>query len=215
MRKRIVVVLCSVNLILLSSNFGFAQPPDNNWGIGARISYYVPDDTTIDETKIDPDEGILIEGNLTWFPMKWLSLEFAGGYTETDVNIEEPGLSEEFGELEQIPLVLTGRVHWWSSDSNFTIYGGGGIGYYINDFSLSGLVMSREPGLSVDADDSFGFHLAAGLEWFFSAKWAFNLDLKYVWNEADFDSTFPGEPTETEEIDLDAFVVGIGIKYYF
>lgn len=217
MTKRIAIVLCSVALSFLSGNFGFAQPPDNNWGIGARLSYYAPDDdTTIEGDKVDPDEGILFEGNLTWFPLNWLSLEFAGGYTKTDVDLQESGGSPfDFGELEQIPLLLTGRIHWWTSDSRFTLYGGGGIGYYINDFSLSDLVRSAEPGFSVDADDSFGFHLAAGVEWFVAPGWALNLDLKYVWNEADFDSTKGGGSPETDEIDLDAFVVGIGVKYYF
>lgn len=216
MSKKIVIVFCSVTLFFLSSNFCFAQPPDNNWGIGARISYYVPDDSTIDTTKFDPDDGILFEGNLTWFPINWLSLEFTGGYTETDVNLEEPGFySGDFGELEQIPLLLTGRLHWWSSDSSFTIYGGGGIGYYLNDISVSSTFLAVNPGFTIDADDSFGFHIAAGLEWFFTANWALNLDLKYIWNEADFDRRSPSDPPATEEIDLDAFVVGIGIKYYF
>ncbi|MFC1895802.1 OmpW family protein [Thermodesulfobacteriota bacterium] len=216
MKRKTVIQFCVIIMLVFCCHASFAQQiPDNNWGIGARLSYYAPDDTTIEGSKFDPDEGILFEGNLTWFPMKWLSLEFAAGYTETDVKLEEFPLSVDFGELEQIPLLLTGRLHWWNSDSRFTLYGGGGIGYYFNDFSLSGLVRSVEPGLSVDADDSFGFHLSGGLEWFVTPAWALNLDLKYVWNEADFDSRDAGAPPETVEIDLDAFVVGIGVKYYF
>ena len=220
MRKNIIIVFCVATLLLFSVNVSFAQGPDKKWGIGARISYYAPDDTTIEGLKFDPDETALFEGNLTWLPINWLSLEFTVGYAKTDINVEALGVSLEFGELDQIPILLTGRLHWWSSDSKFTLYGGGGIGYYINDFEVSGIFATGIPsqgipGLSGDADDSFGFHLAAGLEWFFAESWAFNLDLKYVWNEADFTLTPTGSAPEKDEIDLDAFVVGIGIKYYF
>jgi len=215
MRKKIIIGLCAAGLLLLFVNVSFAQGPDKKWGVGARLSYYTPDDTTIEGVKFDPDETILFEGNLTWLPINWLSLEFTVGYGKTDIDAEVMGLSVEFGEIEQIPLLLTGRLHWWSSDSKFTLYGGGGIGYYINDFSLSSIFLTVEPGLSVDADDSFGFHLAAGLEYFIADNWAFNLDLKYIWNEADFDTSVSGVPAGTDEIDLDAFLFGIGIKYYF
>ena len=215
MRKNIIIVFCVATLLLFSVNVSFAQGPDKKWGIGARISYYAPDDTTIEGLKFDPDETALFEGNLTWLPINWLSLEFTLGYAKTDINVEALGVSLEFGELDQIPILLTGRLHWWSSDSKFTLYGGGGIGYYINDFTLSSLFATAIPGMNVDADNSFGFHLGGGLEWFFAESWAFNLDVKYVWNEADFTTTAPGFAPEEDDIDLDAFVFGIGIKYYF
>jgi outer membrane protein len=220
MRKKIIIGLCAAALLLLYVNVSFAQGPDKKWGIGARISYYAPDDTTIEGVKYDPDETALFEGNLTWLPINWLSLEFTVGYAKTDINAEALGVSLEFGEFKQVPLLLTGRLHWWSSDSKFTFYGGGGIGYYLNDFEVSSLFASGipslgVPGLSVDADDSFGFHLAVGLEYFVAQNWAFNLDLKYIWNEADITTTATGFSPEKDELDLDAFVFGIGIKYYF
>ena len=215
MSKKITIVFCLVTLLLFFVNVSFAQGPDKKWGIGARISYIAPDDTTLDGAKLDPDESAFFEGNLTWLATPWLSLEFTAGYTKTDTNAEALGVSFEFGELEQIPLLLTGRFHWWNSGSTLTLYGGGGIGYYLNDFEFSSIVISTFPGSTVDADDSFGFHLAAGLEWFFADSWAVNIDLKYIWNEADFTSTVPGIGTGSDEIDLDAFVVGLGIKYYW
>ena len=162
MRKNVIIVLGLVTLLLFFVNVSLAQGPDKKWGIGGRISYYAPTDSTIEGIKFDPDESALFEGNLTWVFTQWFSLEFMAGYAKTDVNAEAFGLAVEFGEVKQIPLLLTGRLHWWSSDSKLTLYGGGGIGYYINDFSLASIFLSVEPGLSVDADDSFGFHPATG-----------------------------------------------------
>ena len=217
MNKKITIILSLVSIMLLFCNFGFAQPLDKNLGVGARLSYYAPEDTTLYVTnKFEPDDGVLFEGNLTWFPIQWLSMEFAVGYMKTSARLKEPGLDIEVGDLEQIPLLLTGRFHWWSSDSMFTFYGGGGIGYYLNDFTPSSEFRALAPSLTTDVDDSFVFHLAAGLEWFFTESWGLNLDLKYIWNEADFDVNDPTDPPpETHTMSLDTLVIGLGIKYYF
>lgn len=217
MKKNITIILSSISIMLLFYNFGFAQPPDKNLGVGARLSYYALDDTTLHVTnKFEPDDGVLFEGNLTWFPIQWFSMEFAVGYMETGSRLKEPGLDIEAGDLRQIPLLVTGRFHWWSSGSMFTFYGGGGIGYYLNDFSISREWQAMEPNLSIDADDSFGFHLAGGFEWFFTENWGLNLDLKYIWNEADFTASDPTDPPpETDTMSLDTLVIGLGIKYYF
>jgi len=216
MSKRIAVVLCSVTLLLFSSNFGFAQPL-GKWGIGGRISYYAPDEFRAEGDTWDPDEGVLLEGNISYFVNNWFSLELGAGYTRSDVDLKDgkTGLSIDFGELEQIPILLTGRLHYWFSNSKITLYAGGGVGYYINDFELSGSVSAEFPVSTLDADDSFGFHVNGGMESFLTDKVALDLDLKYVWNEADFTQTDPGEAPESAEIDLDAFVVGVSIKYFF
>ena len=218
MSKNLTVAFGVVTLLLFFSNVGFTQELEKTIGIGARISYLDAKDTQIGDENYDPDATSLFEANCTWFIHKMFSLELLAGYAKTDIEYFEPDVTStpvEFGELKQIPILLTGRLHYWFANPNLTLYGGGGVGYYINDFSVSSLILSFEPGLTVDADDSFGFHLAAGLEWFFSANWALNLDLKYIWNEADFVSTEPGESPETDKIDLDSFVVGVGIKYYW
>jgi outer membrane protein len=216
MSKRIAIVLCLVILLLFSSNFGFAQPPDK-WGIGGRISYYAPDEFTAEGDTWDPDAGVLLEGNITYFVNNWFSLELGAGYTKSDVDVKdgETGLSIDFGELEQIPILLTGRLHYWFSNSKITLYAGGGVGYYINDFELSGLLQAAFPGSTLDADNSFGFHVNGGVAFFVTDNVALDLDLKYVWNEADFTQTDPGDPPETAEFDLDAIVVGFSIKYFF
>jgi len=67
----------------------------------------------------------------------------------------------------------------------------------------------------IDADDSFGFHINGGFEYFLNDNVALGFDLKYIWNDSDFTAFEPGFPTETVNIDLDGFSAGIGIKYFF
>jgi opacity protein-like surface antigen len=193
----------------------FAQGLAKKWGIGPRISFFSISENTVEGVKYKPDAAPFIEGNLTWFPINWFSLEFSAGYTKTDVKAEVLGVSMDFAEFDLIPLLLSARFHWWNRRDNFTIYGGGGLGYYINEAKLSSLFSSAIPGMKLSADDSFGFHFAAGVEWLFTSNWALNLDLKYTINKADFVLIVPGLPPDTAELDLNAFGGGIGMKYYF
>ena len=169
----------------------------------------------IESINFDPDSTALFEGNLTYFFNKMFSLDLGVGYTKPDVNAEALGLSVEFGELKQIPITLTGRIYYWYPDSTTNLYFGVGVGYYLNDFDLSSAYTSVMPGYTLDADDSFGFHLNTGLEYFINDKVALGIDLKYIWNDADFTAFEPGFAAETTNIDLEGFSVGLGIKYFF
>jgi len=218
MKKKSFVVLCSVSLLLLFTSFGLAQPPDKQWAVGARLSYYDPQSTSDIPSggTFDPDAAALFEGNLTWFPIKTVSLEFAVGYTKTTGHLSEPGLDIDFVDIKQIPILLTGRYHWWFRDSTMSLYGGGGIGYYLNDSSATSAAQAATPGLTLDADNSFGFHLAGGYEWLFTEKWGLNVDVKYIWNEIEFTGSDPADPPpEKTDIDYNTFAIGVGVKYYF
>lgn len=212
MKKKIIIPFCFMIFMFFLCQVSLAQIPKYNRAIGARISSYAPDDETVQGVKIDPDASALLEGNLTWFGSEYFSLEFSLGYTKMDVDVTGLGVTANFGELKQFQFLLTGRFHWWNSDSNLTIYGGGGIGYYYNDFSLSDTFTMALPGVTVKVDNDLGYHLVAGLEWFITENWAANFDLKYIWTNADFYA--PGFSGELD-VALDTFVPGIGIKYYF
>ena len=88
-----------------------------------------------------------------------------------------------------------------------------------NDFDLDPLYIATylNPGDSFEIEDSFGFHANAGTEFLFGQDRNFgvNIDVKYIWNEADLNKYFVAAPPESYEIDLDALVVGLGFKYYF
>ncbi len=67
----------------------------------------------------------------------------------------------------------------------------------------------------MDADNSFGALVGAGLECFISTKLALNVDLKYIYNLVDFLQTQPGVSPSAFDLNLNTFLGGVGIKYYF
>jgi outer membrane protein W len=215
MKKVFLIIVSSLIFFALTVNFSFAQGFGKKWGIGPRISYIMASENTVEGVNYKPDAAPLFEGNVTWFPINWFSLEFSAGYAKTDINGEVLGISLDFADFEQIPILLTGRFNWWNRSENLTLYGGGGIGYYVNDAKLSDFFSAALPGTKLSADDSIGFHFAGGVEWFLTSNWALNLDLKYTINKTDFTLTVPGFAPDPAEFDLNAFIGGIGIKYYF
>ena len=54
----------------------------------------------------------------------------------------------------------------------------------------------------------------AGFEFFITDSIALDLDVKYIWDDADFDFT-DSMGTEIVKIDLNGFGTGISYKYFF
>jgi outer membrane protein W len=220
MRKKIAVGLWGLALLVCLGGVALAQEPSaKRFGVGARLSYYEIDDETIAGIlKFEPEGTALVEGNFTIFLHRLFSIELAAGYSKTDVDFNLSGFTGDFGEFTQIPILGTARVHLWHPDisrpSGF--YFGAGLGYYINDHELSSSFTNVFPSLNVDVDNSFGAHFNAGFEINLVENLALNLDLKYIFlNEADVKLSEPTLGTETGEVDLKGFILGLGIKYYF
>lgn len=201
MKRKIILVFCITALSLLFTQPSLAEET-RKFGIGIRASYYNVDTGILVAYDPEIDSSGLYGVNLTYFLNEIFSLELSGEYTKTDMTIHT--LGGKVGEFTQVPILLTARLHL-PAGKTISPYIGAGIGYYFNDFDKT-LATSTVTGV----DNSFGWHMAAGLEVFFLQNWAANLDLKYIWNQADFQRT-----TGTEEFDLDAFSAGVGLKYYF
>jgi len=187
-------------------------------GFGARVSYvtYSGDELTLYGVAVDveadstPSFGL----NYTCLFNNYSSLELSIDYIRTDVQFEALGYSLNMGELTQIPVLLTLRLHPGVS-TKVKPYLGVGVGYYLNSFDTNSFNASLiyGTGAEIDVDDSFGFHVSAGVEFFIAENYSFNLDLKYLLNKADAKVNVSG--FTTEEMSMDALVVGVGLKYYF
>ena len=209
-------LLGMVALLLVFSQVGFAQDMKGRFGIGARIGYVNYSGDSIDDMDLDFDEAAMYGGNLVYYLHSYFSLELSADYVKTDAELKGSGLSPiNFGELKQIPIILSGRFHF-STNQKISPYLSGGIGYYINDFDLSDSASSELPsGSEFDPDDSIGFHLGGGVQFLLNEHIALDLDVKYIWNKTDFNAKSPGYETEEVSVDLDNLYVGVGLKYYF
>lgn len=122
-----------------------------------------------------------------------------------------------YGELTQIPVLLTWRYHFAPNDKT-GVYVGLGIGCYMHDMKNADgngdYFYGAPAGVHSFADDALGYHVNAGMECFLSESVAMNIDLKY--EMLDVDMGFKGAGYDVKDsTSLNAFVTGIGVKYYF
>jgi len=213
MKKKIIAPFFVVlALMLVVSQISFAQDMEGRLGIGARVAYVNFSDDDLYGVDVEFDETTMYGGNITYFVHSYLSLELSVDYLETDVDLEALGVSVDIGDLEQIPVLLSLRTHL-STNPKVSPYLTVGIGYYFNDFDMKSSIPA---GYDVDPDDSFGYHLGGGIEYFFNNHFAFNLDFKYIWSNVDVDLEEPGGYSVNDKnLDVDFFSAGIGFKYYF
>ena len=213
MKKKFVALLFVVaDLMLVVSQISFAQDMEGRLGIGARVAYVNFSDEDLYRFDVDPDETPMYGGNITYFVHSYLSIELSVDYLETDVDLDAIGGSVDIGDLERIPVLLSLRTHL-PTNPKVSPYLTVGIGYYFNDFDMKSYVPA---GYDLDPDDSFGYHLGGGIEYFFNNHFAFNLDFKYIWNNVDVDFEEPGGYSVNDKnLDMDSYSAGIGFKYYF
>ena len=213
--KAMVAVSCAVILHLFLGSASHAEDIGKRFGIGGRLAYYDISDDQVSDLSLEWTESLLYEVMVTYGFTNSLSLELIGGYTETDLARRKSGVFiAEFGELKQFPVLLNGRYVFWPT-SDIGLYIGGGVGYYFNDFKLTEIGKMALPGLDVEMDDSFGYQVIGGVEFFLNDKVSINWDARYAWNKADYVERSPGSPVEQFEVDLNAFTFALGIKYYF
>jgi outer membrane protein W len=218
MNKKIVVIFFVIVTFWFFSQISFAQDMERKLGLGTRVSCinYSDDAYTVYGTKVDvePDESVMYGVNLTYFFLRDLSLELSVDYTETDVELSALGLSGNAGEFESIPVILSLQTHLFTN-TKVSPYLTIGVAYFFNDVDQndSTIEFIYGPGAEIDVDNSLGFLLGGGIEFFISKRAAVNLDFKYIWTKVDAKVNVPGFTKVDYEID--PFVVGLGIKYYF
>ena len=212
MKKVVALFFVVAALMLLVSQISFAQDMEGRLGIGARVAYVNFSDEDLYGIDVDFGETAMYGGNITYFVHSYLSLELSVDYLETDVDLDPIGVTVDIGDLEQIPVLLSLRTHL-STNPKVSPYLTAGIGYYFNDFDMKSSIPA---GYDVDIDDSFGYHLGGGIEYFFNNHFAFNLDFKYIWDNVDVDFEEPGGYSVNDKnVNVDFFSAGIGFKYYF
>lgn len=217
--KKTLIIMASL-MVLVSGTVTTASAEDiaGRSGLGIGLGYIGPKDSDI-------DSGALPSINYTYGVNSNFSLELSLGRAVLDVGDEDINL----GELTTIPLQLTAQFRMPSG--NASPYIGAGVGYYFNNFDIGGdaedvidLAQAIDPGFDMDLeiDDSFGYHINAGIDYFANKNLAFNLDARYFWSEADGtftvtdpNGTFGGSFKEEGEVDIDSFVIGVGVKYFF
>lgn len=187
-------------------------PEKKDWraGVGIRLSY-----PKISDDDFEFDDTVSFGIDFTHYVSSIFSGEFSVEYLKTGAKVSNFNI----GDLTQYALLLTGRFHLPLKNGKILPYIGFGIGYYNNDFeessNLSNLAASTGSNISVSIDNSVGFHVKAGCEFFATEHLALNLDVMYILNEADGKLDFTGYSGKEGRLNLNALKVGLGTKYFF
>jgi len=141
-----------------------------------------------------------------------LELSAQGFDTGVDDNFPD-GLSG--GDLRIIPIQLSLKKYL-SFQTNTLAYFTGGIGYYLNNFTLGDTRLDREETVK----STLGYHLGAGIEYNFKGNLALLLEVKYFFmsTEGSWSYTDPvAGPVSGQfsNLKMDSVLFGIGISYQF
>ncbi|MAI62064.1 MAG: hypothetical protein CBB87_06180 [Micavibrio sp. TMED27] len=177
--------------------------------IRARAIGVIPDDgghTTIGG-KPDADNAFVPEVDVTYFMTNNWALELIAATSPHDLKLKNSVLGDlDLGDTWILPPTLTLQYHL-DREAKFSPYVGAGINYTLpySEDAAGGVVTS------LDADGSFGFALQAGADYWLNDNWGLNFDVKKVW--LDVDATVNN--TITGEVELDPWIVGVGVSYRF
>lgn len=192
MVRNLTIVLFALTLAAFLSS-AVAQEGlhrDHFLGVGVRGLYADVQDPLMGEAQVDGEFGY---GAMVKFAVsRRLWVQFAADVFSFTGEYSEPGFMIS-ADLDTIPLTATLLVDLASRDSTFRPYVGAGIGYYLNNLdnvteSTFGFIVDLDEYVDFKADNGFGWHLCAGMDWFLTNNLALNLEALYRWVEYDWDA---------------------------
>lgn len=186
---------------------------DSPWMVRVRALGIIPDDSSSRISVIggeaEVDSAIAPDLNFTYFFTDNIAAELTLTYAEHDVSAEKTAVGNvDLGSLDLLPPTLTAQYHFMPNKT-FRPYVGAGISYV--------LIPDEDPGDAdwVDYDDNeIGYALQVGFDYFFTDNWSLNVDLKKVWVDVDVAVGALGTVVTTN-VDVDPWLIGVGIGYRF
>jgi outer membrane protein len=165
------------------------------------------DSTTSIGGKVKPDFAAVPEVDLSYFFTDSISAELIAATSKHNVKAMGTGSGDlDLGSVWVLPPTLTLQYHF-NNESAFVPYVGAGVNYtyFYNDKAGSSIN-------NIHYDDSFGPALQAGLDYKLDDKYSLNLDVKKIWINSDVKVNGGGV---TADVDLDPWVIGVGVGYTF
>jgi outer membrane protein W len=185
------------------------------FGLGISAGYANP-------TEGIYDGGVLFSGRFCFSITKNIGLELKGLMFQSSVEGESEGLST--GKMTFVPIQLSiqGR---FPVGKSFVPYVGLGACYYLSSFKVDSEIVDDWNALGFDIEEevenTLGFHFGLGADYFFTKNLALNADVSYClvklkgsWSLTDQVSGAQVSG-DLEDLNFNAIMLGIGLKYYF
>jgi outer membrane protein len=186
------------------------------WLIRVRALGILPDTdtdvsiggTAVPTAGLDIDDRYVPELDITYFLTKNIALELVLAISKHDVEGTGILTGTDVGDFYIIPPHLMLQYHF-DIGNGIKPYIGAGVNYSLifsegNAANFSGLKI----------DNGFGFSLQAGVDIQVKDNWYLNVDVKKTWLNVDAKTNLGATPIRAD-IDVDPWVVGVGLGYRF
>jgi outer membrane protein len=207
--KQVAGLMTTAALIALMAGSALAQEEQSPWQVRVRAIGVMPDeDATVSGIggHIDIDNAYVPELDISYFFTKNIAAELVLATAKHEVNDKGSSLGDvDLGSAWLLPPTLTLQYHF-TPDNTFSPYIGAGVNYTMFYNEDSG-AMDR-----VKYEDGFGVALQAGMDYKLDSHWMLNIDAKKLWLNTDV-SVNSG--AVTADVDIDPWIVGVGIGYRF
>jgi len=198
-------------LLLVSS---IASAAEKNWMMRFRGIMVNPDESgtpTVIGGNANLSNDAVPEVDFTYFFNKNFALELilaTSTHTTTVVGATNNTAAVDLGQVSLLPPTLTFQYHNELS-KKVRGYVGAGINYtHFYGVKTGGVK-------SVDYDDSFGYAFQVGADYEIKKDVFINFDIKKVMLSTDLTATTYANTTVTADVDIDPWIVGMGVGYRF
>jgi outer membrane protein len=182
---------------------------ENPWQVRVRGIGVVPDESG----SIFPiggdvaiDDAYAPELDITYFFTKHIATELILATANHEVDGNNTSLGNvDLGDVWILPPTLTLQYHF-TPDNRWSPYAGAGINYTVFYNEDSGAVND------IEYDNEFGYVLQAGIDYKLDEHWLLNADVKKLFLETDVSVN---NGAITSEVDIDPWIIGLGVGYRF
>jgi len=228
MRKREIIVPVILSLFLTFACYSYAQPISDTTGkigIGLRVNGMTTTSDTYKGRDIDKKDQAMFGVSLSYGVNSWLSLEAAfDGSLNT--KLKDNTLGIDLATINVYPLTFSAQLRYITKNPEFynwiVPYLTFGFGYYF----VSGDVSSEYKAeyypndVKLDFDGGWGGHVGIGTDIFASKTIAVGFEARYFWASGSIKETITNpilnaSTTHKENFDLDSWMLGINIKFFF
>lgn len=151
----------------------------------------------------DVDHAYTPELDITYFLTENIAAELIAATAEHSVSAG----SDTIGDVWVLPPTLTLQYHF-TPEEKFSPYVGAGVNYTMF-YGEDGKGIATD----IDVDGGVGFALQAGFDYWLNDKWGLNADVKYI--DLDVDVKVNGGALRADDVDLNPWVIGVGVSYRF
>lgn len=211
MDKKVLIPMLGILLLLSLTGLSYGVRS----GMGISAGYALPANTNF-------AGGLMYGVNFCVEITQYFAIELSGLRFQSNVTGAADSLSD--GKLTVMPVQLSiqGR---YPINKQFVPYVSGGGGYYVNSFAIDSQITDAWNAVDFDIEEkienAIGFHIGAGIDYFFNRRLAINADFKYCickttgsWSLTDR-VTAATTSGDIDDIDLNIIMITAGVKIFF